>query len=141
MLGGWLGDRFSNRGAVAIAFGCMSVITFLIFNVATNPYQLFALTFLQAFCYSGVLYVNHVALFQRCVRPNMVGRATGLCNSTHFISGTLAGYLFALLAEKLGWGIAGIIQLSLLSICAIFVILMIDPKQQLDTKHKLAGGH
>jgi MFS family permease len=141
MLGGWLGDRFSNRGAVATAFGCMSVITFLIFNVATKPYELFVLTFLQAFCYSGILYVNHVALFQRCVRPNMVGRATGLCNSTHFISGTLSGYLFALLAEKLGWGIAGILQLSMLSICAIFVILMIDPKQQLDTKQKLVGGH
>jgi hypothetical protein len=29
----------------------------------------------------------------------------------------------------------------MLSICAIFVILMIDPKQQLDTKQKLVGGH
>ena len=141
MLGGWLGDRFSNRGAVATAYGCMAVITFLIFNVATQPYHLFVLTFLQAFCYSGVLYVNHVALFQRCVRPAMVGRATGLCNSTHFISGTLAGYLFATLAERLGWGMAGLIQLSLLSLCAIFVVLMVDPKQQLDTRHKLAGGH
>ncbi len=141
MLGGWLGDRFSNRGAVATAYGCMAVLTFLIFNVATQPHYLYVLTFLQAFCYSGILYVNHVAFFQRCVRPNMVGRATGLCNSTHFISGTLAGYLFALMAEKLGWGMAAIIQLSLLSVCAIFVVLMTDPKQQLDTRQKLAGGH
>jgi MFS family permease len=142
MLGGWLGDRFSNRGAVITAFGSMAVITFLIFNVATNPYELYALTFLQAFCYSGVLYVNHVALFQRCVRPNMVGRATGLCNTTHFISGTLSGFVFALLAEKLGWGWAGILQLSLLSVAAIFLVWMLDPKQMLDTRHKLSvGGH
>jgi MFS family permease len=141
MLGGWLGDYFSNRRAVITAFGCMSVITFLIFNVANNYYEFCALTFLQAFCYSGVLYINHVALFQRCVRPEMVGRSTGLCNTTHFISGTLSGFLFASLAEKVGWGMAGILQLTLLSLCGVILVLLVDPKQQLDIRQKLAGGH
>jgi hypothetical protein len=48
--------------------------------------------------------------------------------------------LFALLAEKSGWGTAGIVQLSLLSICAIFVILMLDPKQQLETRTSLPAA-
>jgi sugar phosphate permease len=71
----------------------------------------------------------------------MVGRATGLCNTTHFISGTLSGFVFAMLAEKLGWGWAGILQLTLLSVAAIFLVWMLDPKQMLDTKIKTAGGH
>jgi MFS family permease len=141
MLGGWLGDRFSNRRAVATGYGCIAVITFLIFNVFTDPHYLYVLTFLQAFCYSGVVNVNHMALFQQCVRPNTVGRATGLFSSTHFTSGSFAGYVFALLAEKIGWGTAAIIQLSLLSACAVVVVLMTNPKQMLDTRRKLAGGH
>ncbi len=32
-------------------------------------------------------------------------------------------------------------QESLLSTCAIFVILAIDPKLQLNVKHKFAGWH
>ena len=141
MLGGWLGDRFSNRGAVATGYGCIAVITFLIFNVFTQPLHLYVLTFLQAFCYSGVVNVNHMALFQRCVRPTMVGRATGLFSSTHFTVGAFAGYIFASLAEKLGWGTAAAIQLSLLSVLAVVVVLMTSSKQMLDTRQKPAGGH
>ncbi|MGD0976347.1 MAG: MFS transporter [Candidatus Korobacteraceae bacterium] len=141
MLGGWLGDRFSNRGAVLTAYGAMAVITYLIFNVAKTPGEHYVLSFLQAFFYSSTLHVNHLALFQRSVRPGMVGRATGLFTSTHFISGAFAGYLLGALADKLGWGTAALIQESLLSICAIFVILAINPKLQLSVKQKLAGGH
>jgi MFS family permease len=141
MLGGWLGDRFSNRGAVITAYGAMAVITYLIFNVAKTPGEHYLLSFLQAFFYSSTLHVNHLALFQRSVRPGMVGRATGLFTSTHFISGAFAGYVLGSLADKLGWGTAALIQESLLSICAIFVILAINPKLQLNVRHKLAGGH
>jgi hypothetical protein len=34
---------------------------------------------------------------------------------------------------------AGLLQLTLLSICAIFVVLMTGSKQLLDTRHKLGG--
>jgi sugar phosphate permease len=141
MLGGWLGDRFSNRGAVMIAWGAQAIILYLIFNVATQPSTQCLLSFLQAFFYSSTCHVNHLALFQRSVRSGMVGRATGLFTSTHFISGAFAGYLLGSLADKLGWGTAALIQESLLSICAIFVILAINPKLQLNVRHKLAGGH
>ncbi len=142
MLGGWLGDRFSNRGAVMIAWGAQAIILYLIFNVATQPGTQCLLSFLQAFFYSSTCHVNHLALFQRSVRPGMVGRATGLFTSTHFMSGAFAGYVLGSLADKIGWGRAALIQESLLAVCAIFVILALNPKQQLDTtRHRLAGGH
>ena len=129
MLGGWLGDRFTHRRAIATAYGCIAVLTFLIFNVATQPHELYVLTFLHAFFYSGVVNVNHVALFQSCVRPDMVGRATGLFSSTHFTVGSFAGYIFALLAEKVGWSMAATIQLSMLSVLGVVVVLMTNPKR------------
>ena len=139
MLGGWLGDRFSNRGAVVVAYGCMAVITYLIFNVATKPAEQCVLSFLQAFFYSSTLHVNHLALFQRSVRPDKVGRATGLFTSTHFISGAFAGYLFGTLADMLGWGTAGLIQETMLSLAAVAVILMINPKTQLQVNRNALG--
>jgi MFS family permease len=141
MLGGWLGDRFSNRGAVITAWAAQSIILYLIFNVATTFTVQCLLSFLQAFFYSSTCHVNHLALFQRSVRPNMVGRATGLFTSTHFLSGAFAGYLLGSLADKFGWGTGALIQETLLAICAIFIILAINPKLQLDVRHKLAGGH
>jgi len=141
MLGGWLGDRFSNRGALITAYACMALITYLLFNVATTLTEHCILSFLQAFFYSSTLHVNHLALFQRSVRPHMVGRATGLFTSTHFISGSFAGYLLGSLAGKLGWGTAALIQETSLSIAAIIVLLMINPKLQLSVRNKLAGGH
>jgi MFS family permease len=141
MLGGWLGDRFSNRGALIIAYACVAVVTYLIFNVATTITEQCILSFLQAFFYSSTLHVNHLALFQRSVRPHMVGRATGLFTSMHFLSGSFAGLLLGALANKLGWGTAALIQESGLCMAAIVVLLLINPKLQLDTRHKLASGH
>jgi sugar phosphate permease len=71
----------------------------------------------------------------------MVGRATGLFTSTHFLSGSFAGLLLGALASRLGWGTAALIQESMLSVAAVIVLLFINPKQQLDTRNKLAGGH
>jgi len=141
MLGGWLGDRFSNRGAVMIAWGAQAVILYLLFNVATAFTTHCVLTFLQGFFYSSTCHVNHLALFQRSVRPGMVGRATGLFTSTHFLSGAFAGYLMGALADKFGWGTAALFQETMLCVCAIFAIMAINPKLQLNVKHKLAGGH
>lgn len=141
MLGGWLGDRFSNRGAVVVGYGCMAVVTYLLFNVATKPSEHYLLSFLLAFFYSSTLHVNHLALFQRSVRSGMVGRATGLFTSTHFISGAFAGYLLGSLADKFGWSIASLIQESMLSIFGVVLILMIDPKLQLSVKSKVPSTH
>jgi hypothetical protein len=45
------------------------------------------------------------------------------------------------LATKFGWGTAALIQETMLCVCAMLVILAINPKLQLSVKHKLAGGH
>ena len=140
MLGGWLGDRFSNRGAVMIAWGAQAIILYLIFNVVTTYSMQCLLTFLQGFFYSSTCHVNHLALFQRSVRPNMVGRATGLFTSTHFLSGAFAGYLMGALADKFGWGTAALIQETMLCVCAVIAIMAINPKMQLNVK-RFSAGH
>jgi MFS family permease len=132
-LWGWLGDRFSNRGALIIAYCGMAMTTYLLFNVATKPVEHYVLSVFQAICYS-ILHVNHFALFQKSVRPDKLGRATGLFTSAHFLSGAFAGNLFGALVSRLGWGAAGLIQGTMLSIAGFFVILMINPKTQLQVK-------
>lgn len=130
MLGGWLGDRFSNRGALIVAYSCVSVTTYFIYHLATLPWHHYVLSFLMALLCSSTLHVNSLALLQRSVRPEKTGRATGLFTSLHFLGGGFAGFIFGALVDKFGWANAGLLQETFLPIVAISLLLAVKPELQ-----------
>jgi MFS family permease len=130
MLGGWLGDRFSNRGALIVAYSCVSVVTYFIYHLAILPWHHYVLSFLMALLCSSTCHVNTLALLQRSVRPEKVGRATGIFTSLHFLGGGFSGFLFGALANKFGWANAGLLQETLVPILAISLLLVVRPKLQ-----------
>ena len=130
MLGGWLGDRFSNRGALLVAYSCVSVVTYLIYHSATLPWHHYVLSFLMAALCSSTLHVNTLALLQRSVRPEKVGRATGIFTSLHFLGGGFSGFLFGALVNKVGWANAGLIQETMVPLLAISLLLAVKPQMQ-----------
>ncbi len=130
MLGGWLGDRFSNRGALFVAYGSVSVVTYFIYHLATLPWHHYVLSFLMALLCSSTLHVNTLALLQRSVRPDKAGRATGIFTSLHFLGGGFSGFLFGALVDKFGWGNAGLLQETLVPILAVALLLAVKPELQ-----------
>lgn len=131
MVGGWLGDRLSTRWIILGAYCGVMVTTFLLFNVATEPWQHNILSFMQGLFASSTLHPNNCALLQKSVRPEMVGRATGLFQTCHYGGGTVAGFLLAWLVGHLGWQQACFIQLTMFPLVGITAMCLINENQLL----------
>lgn len=129
-LGGYVGDRTSTRKTIIVSYSVLSLIGYLIYHVATRPWQHYVLSFLMALFVSSTLHPNTMALIQKSVRPDRTGGATGIFTSLHFLGSGLAGYVFGMLVEKFSWGTAGLLQETILPLIAICLILCVDPKTQ-----------
>jgi MFS family permease len=123
---GYLGDKFRQKWVIIISFLCAMFVGYMIFNVVKSPGMQIFFSFLEGACASGFLFVNIYALMQRCVRPEYVGRASGIFITSFFIASGFAGYMFGALVGVIGWGGAGIIQLTIIPVIGIVAAWFID---------------
>jgi MFS family permease len=123
---GYLGDRVNQRHVLigALLVGC--VIGWLIFNGPTSAGWQYVLSFCEGAIASGFCFVNIYAAMQRAVRPGLIGRASGVFVSTFYIPASVAGYVFAELEGRLGWGGAGLVQLGLLPLVGVVAMYFVD---------------
>ncbi len=126
-VGGWCGDRYSQRWVTAVAFALLACVGFSMYNLATSLQMQSLLSFMTGAIGSGFVFVNLLALLQRSVQPSMVGRASGIFLTSLFGAGSTAGYLMAALVGAVGWGGAALIELTLFPIVGIIAIVMINP--------------
>lgn len=137
--GGWLGDRLSNRRVAIAGWCCAAGTWYLMYNVAVTPHAQSILAFLIGLCTTGLLGTNCIAVSQRSVRPEFVGRATGYDYSSLFLAGAFSGWVFARLVHSFGWGGAGTIQLTLCPIIAVVALLLVREKELLQVPKKTAS--
>ena len=123
---GWLADRFDQIVINLIAIAVLAVNAYLLFNVVTSPSWQVLLSFVQGSAASGFFFVNTYALMQRSVRPDFVGRATGLVVTFLYVPASLAGYIFATLKGEYGWGDAATLQLSMSLTVPFIAMLFFD---------------
>jgi MFS family permease len=135
-VGGWFGDRFPQRWVIAVAFACLAAVGYSMYNVATDVTSQSALTFLTGAFGSGFVFVNLLTLLQRSVRPEMVGRASGIFLTSLFGAGSVAGYLFGALVGSFGWGGAALIELTLFPIIGVIAMVLVDPKAMIPVAKK-----
>jgi MFS family permease len=128
-VGGWCGDRFPQRGVIGVAFALMAAIGYSMYNVANSFRAQSLLCFLTGVFASGFVFVNLLSLLQRSVRPQMVGRASGIFLTSLFGSASTAGYQMGALVGKFGWGNAALIELTLFPVIGIIAMLLINPSQ------------
>jgi MFS family permease len=137
---GWLGDRYSNRWVAIGAWCAVAAVWYLMYNVMTGPGEQKVLSFLVGFFGSSFLHPNGLSLAQRCVRPELVGRATGYFSSCAFLAAAFAGYVFGWLVQLFGWNGAGRIQLTLCPIIAVFALLLIKDKELFQVHKKTVAA-
>jgi len=123
---GWLGDRFNQRNIMIAALLLGAVVGYLLFNGPTTLAPQVALSFAEGALASGFMFVNIYSSMQRAVRPEMVGRASGLYVASFYIPAALAGYLFSALVAAADWGGAAFWQLSVLPMVAVVALLFVD---------------
>lgn len=128
-MGGYLADRVSQMWLTIVAMTVLAFVGYALFNSATTLIEQDALSFFEGAALSGFLYINNYSLMQRSVRSNQAGRASGLFVSCIYLSGALSGYLFASLVGSLGWGMAAVVQMSLLLAVPIAAMLFFNPAE------------
>jgi MFS family permease len=126
---GWLGDRFNQRVVMLVAILAGSVIGYLLFNGPVTAGPQYALSFAEGAVASGFLFVNIYSGMQHSVRPNAIGRVSGVYVAAFYIPAAFAGYLFSALVKSSGWGGAGIWQLTVLPLIGAAALLFIDTRQ------------
>jgi MFS family permease len=136
-VGGWFGDRFPQHWVMAISFAVLAAVGYSIYNVATSLQAQSFLSFMTGAVGSGFVFVNLLSFLQRSVRPQMVGRASGIFLTTLFGAASTAGYLMGALVGGFGWGTAALIELTLFPIVGIIAMVMVDPKQLIPVAKKV----
>jgi MFS family permease len=126
---GWTADRFRHNIVIAVAFAVLAAVGYSMYNLATTVMVQSLLTFLTGVFGSGFVYTNLLTLLQRSVRPNMVGRASGIFLTSLFGAASVAGYLMGSMVGPLGWGGAAFVELTLFPIIGIIAMLLINTKQ------------
>jgi MFS family permease len=126
---GWLGDRFNQRTIMIVALVVGAVVGYLLFNGPTALWPQVVLSFAEGAIASGFLFVNVYSSMQRAVRPEMVGRASGLYVASFYVPAAVAGYLFSALVGATGWGGAAIWQLTVLPLVGVVVLIFVDVRR------------
>jgi predicted MFS family arabinose efflux permease len=127
--GGWLGDRFSPRLLLSVAFFCTAALGYLLFHGSEAFAAQAILSSLWGLVASSILYVNLAAYHVKAVRRSLSGRASGVFVTSLYASSAVAGYLMGWIAGYAGWMKAGEIQLSLLSLVGGGLALALRPDQ------------
>jgi len=126
---GYLGDIFRQKWVIIISLFCGMIVGYSLFDGVTQPGMQALFSFLEGMFGSGFLFVNTYSLMQRCVRPDKVGRASGIFVTSLYLPSSVAGYLFAALVGSVGWGGAGLVQLTLIPIIGIIAMSFLNEKQ------------
>src|ERR1700721_286369 len=100
--GGWLGDRFSAKALLSVAFFIASIIGYLLFHGITGFVALAAAQIVWGAVGGGTLFVNVATYFTKAVQLPLAGRAAGLFVTAFYGAGAVSGYILVLLVSNLG---------------------------------------
>jgi MFS transporter, DHA1 family, inner membrane transport protein len=109
--GGFVGDWFSARTILGVAFLSGGLIGFGLFHGSADVGFQSALSFGWGIIVSGTIYVNLAAFHVKAVSRDLAAQSSGIFVSTLYGSASVAGYLFGFLAERIGWAHAADVQI------------------------------
>jgi MFS family permease len=127
LVAGWLGDRVNQRTILIVTYLAVAATSLVVYQVNLSVGWQCAVAFLMGATVTGSLYPNLSSSMQRSVRPEQVGRATGLFITSYYVSSAFSGLLFAALVGAFGWKQAGLWQITVLSLVAIVAVAFVRP--------------
>ncbi len=131
---GWLGDRVNQRVLLAFTYLATSVVAWFVYHAASSPGEQYVLAFLMGTCASGLLFTNCNSALQRSVRPEHIGRASGLFITSYYAAAAASGYLLARLVGSIGWDAATTVHLSVAPFLGIAALAFVDVRRFNDAR-------
>jgi len=129
ILCGWLGDRFSPRVVLSGAFLCSAGLGYLFFHGSSSVLTASIMTCAYGVVASSILYVNLAGYHVKAVRGSLASRASGMFVTSLYSAAAFAGLLMGWIEANHGWPMAGMIQMSVLSIVGAVLALALRPSE------------
>ncbi|MEU6253886.1 MFS transporter [Streptomyces sp. NPDC047043] len=129
VVGGWLGDRVNQRSLLVLSLLAVSAIGVGIYETHAGVGLQYVLAFLMGAFGLGFIYPNTNSAMQRAVRPEQIGRASGLFVTSYYGTAAFSGLLFAALVDSFGWSRAGLIQVTFLPMVGVAALAFVRPSQ------------
>ena len=126
---GQLGDRFPTKVVISTASLMLAVLGFFLYvpGLSIGMYRLMALgvgTFGAA-----IVYTNLAGGHIKSLRRSLANKGSSMFISSIYAGGALGGFMMGSLVANWGWGVAGQIQISLLSLITAILIFGLRPSE------------
>lgn len=129
IFGGWLGDRVNQRTLLIVSLLAVSAISVCIYQTQAGVGVQCVFAFLMGAFGLGFIYPNTNSAIQRAVRPEQIGRASGLFVTSYYGPAAFSGLLFAALVDSFGWSQAGLLQVTVLPLLAVAALIFVRTSQ------------
>ena len=108
VVGGWLGDKISNRSIVG-GLLLMATSGYILFDGIPQFRLHLLLSLVFGLTMSGFLFTRFMSVVQRSVDPSQIGYAGAVALAAFYMPGPFAGWLFGKLVEIAGWSAASLL--------------------------------
>lgn len=125
VVGGWLGDRVDQRLLLVSSLLATSAIGACVYTAHAGVGLECVFSFLMGAFGLGFLYPNTNSAMQRAVRPEQIGRASGLFVTSYYGTAAFSGLLFADLVDAFGWRQAGLLQVTALPLVGVAALAFV----------------
>jgi MFS transporter, DHA1 family, inner membrane transport protein len=119
---GQLGDRFPTKAVLSSASLVLVVLGFFLYmpGMSAGMYKVLALLF--GVFGASIVYTNLAGGHIKSLRRSLANKGSSMFISSIYAGGALGGYMMGSLVANWGWGVAGQIQISLLSLMAAVLV-------------------
>ena len=126
---GQLGDRFPTKVVLSTASLVLVVLGFFLYlpGLSIGMYKLMAL--LVGVFGASIVYTNLAGGHIKSLRRSLANKGSSMFISSIYAGGALGGFMMGSLVANWGWGVAGQIQISLLSLISAIVVFGLRPSE------------
>jgi MFS transporter, DHA1 family, inner membrane transport protein len=126
---GQLGDRFPTKVVISTAALLLVVLGFFLYvpGLSIGMYKLLALG--VGLFGASIVYTNLAGGHIKSLRRSLANKGSSMFISSIYAGGALGGFMMGSLVANWGWGVAGQIQISLLSLITAILVFGLRPSE------------
>jgi len=126
---GQLGDRVPTKVVLSTASLVLAVLGFFLYvpGLTIGMYKLMAL--LVGVFGAAIVYTNLAGAHIKSLRRSLASKGSSMFVSSIYAGGALGGFMMGSLVAGWGWGVAGQIQISLLSLISAILVFAVRPSE------------
>jgi len=126
---GQLGDRFPTKVVISTASLVLAVLGFFLYlpGLSIGMYRLMALG--VGIFGAAIVYTNLAGGHIKSLRRSLASKGSSMFVSSIYAGGALGGLIMGSLVANWGWGVAGQIQISLLSLTIAILVFALRPSE------------